>query len=238
MNTNNNTLAPTPSRLTPGDQGPQASESDDSARNCIDLFANQVFHGDCLQILRGLPDACADLVFTDPPYGIHYKDRQGCAIYNDDNTRWVFPAFAELYRLLKPNSYCVSFYAWSKAARFLSIWKECGFQPVGHFVWVKRYASCTRHAKMMHEQAYLLTKGNPQPPESPPDDVLPWKYTGNVLHPTQKPVTSLTPIIQAYSKPGGIVLDPFAGSGSTGIAARQCGRRFILIEKVDAYYRV
>ncbi|MBS0191573.1 MAG: site-specific DNA-methyltransferase [Phycisphaerales bacterium] len=50
-------------------------------------------------------------------------------------------------------------------------------------------------------------------------------------HPTQKPVESLTPLIEAYCPPGGIVLDPFAGSGTTALAARDAGRRFILIEK-------
>lgn len=90
---------------------------------------------------------------------------------------------------------------------------------------------------MKHEQAYLLAKGNPPLPASPPSDVLPWKYTGNCLHPTQKPVESLTPLIQAYSKPQEMVLDPFAGSGSTGIAAWQSGRRFMLIEKDLGYYQ-
>jgi site-specific DNA-methyltransferase (adenine-specific) len=242
---NNGATAPAVAspRLTPAEEGERAAwreENDyhpDPANNCLDLIANQVFHGDCLQVLRALPDACADLVLTDPPYITRYRSRDGRTIANDDNSHWLFPAFAELYRVLKPNSYCLSFYGWGKAHRFISAWRECGFQPVGHFVWVKRYASCVRHTKMKHEQAYLLAKGNPPQPKSPPDDVLPWRYTGNVLHPTQKSADSLMPIIQAYSKPGGIVLDPFAGSGSTGVAARRCGRRFILIEKVAAYYR-
>jgi site-specific DNA-methyltransferase (adenine-specific) len=168
---------------------------------------------------------------------VRYKDRSGRRIPNDDNRRWIFPAFAELYRVLKPDSYCISFYGWSKADRFLAVWRECGFYPVGHFVWIKDYASSVRHVRMKHEQAYLLAKGNPLPPASPPADVLPWTYTGNRLHPTQKPVASLTPLIQAFSRPGNLLIDPFAGSGSTGIAARKCGRRFILIEKDEAYFR-
>jgi site-specific DNA-methyltransferase (adenine-specific) len=67
--------------------------------------------------------------------------------------------------------------------------------------------------------------------------VLPWSYTGNRLHPTQKPVASLTPLLEAFSRTGDLVLDCFAGSGSTGVAARQCGRRFLLIEKDAAYCR-
>jgi site-specific DNA-methyltransferase (adenine-specific) len=197
---------------------------------------NRIFQGDCIEQLRRFRAESVDFVLTDPPYLVAYKDRTGRSIQNDDNSRWLFPAFAELYRVLKPNSYCVSFYGWSKAERFLSAWKECGFQPVGHFVWVKRYASCVRHSQMKHEQAYLLAKGNPPPPKNPPADVLPWQYTGNKLHPTQKPVMALTPLIEAYSPRQGVVLDPFAGSGSTGVAALHCRRRCLLIEKDPTHY--
>jgi site-specific DNA-methyltransferase (adenine-specific) len=200
-------------------------------------YANQIANGDCLQILRQLPAACVDFILTDPPYVTNYIDRSGRRIANDDNTRWIFPAFWELHRVFKPDSYAVSFYGLGKAERFLAVWRECGFPPVGHFVWVKRYSSLVGNVQMKHEQAYLLAKGNPPPPVSPPPDVLPWYYTGNRLHPTQKPVLSLTPLIEAFSRPGGLVLDPFAGSGTTGIGARQSRRRFLLIEKDPAYFR-
>ena len=65
--------------------------------------------------------------------------------------------------------------------------------------------------------------------------MLRWQYTGNTLHPTQKPVRSLKPVIEAFTRPGEIVLDPFCGSGSTLLAAKILGRRFIGIE-VDANY--
>ena len=198
---------------------------------------SRVILGDCLQELRKLPDASVDFILTDPPYLVRYRDSSGRSVANDDNTRWMFPAFSELYRVLKPDSYCVCFYGWSKADRFLSVWRECGFYPVGHFVWAKRYASCVRHSRMMHEQAYLLAKGNPLPPKHPPADVQPWKYTGNRLHPTQKPVDSLTPLIEAYSRPFDLVVDPFAGSASTGVAALSCRRRCLLIEKDAGYYQ-
>jgi site-specific DNA-methyltransferase (adenine-specific) len=90
---------------------------------------------------------------------------------------------------------------------------------------------------MRHEQAYLLAKGRPKPPGQPPVDVIEFPYSGNGLHPTQKPVTALTPLLMAYSEAGEIVLDPFAGSGSTGIAARETSRRFVLIEKDPSYAR-
>jgi site-specific DNA-methyltransferase (adenine-specific) len=220
--------------LTPAEAGARAAWADAQPKT---VPVNQVIHGDCQQVLRLLPEACVDMVLTDPPYLVRYTDRAGRQVPNDDNTHWMFPAFSELYRVMKPNSYCVSFYGWGKADRFLNVWRECGFQAVGHFVWVKRYASCMRHTRMKHEQAYLLTKGNPVMPKDPPSDVLDWAYTGNRLHPTQKPVSGLVPLIRAYSKPGDLVADPFAGSGSTGVAARNCGRRYLLIEKDAGYHR-
>jgi site-specific DNA-methyltransferase (adenine-specific) len=201
------------------------------------LPVNEVILGDCQQVLRRLPDASVDMVLTDPPYLVRYIDRSGRSIANDDNGRWIFPAFAEIYRVMKPDTYCVSFYGWSKLSRFLTAWREIGFRPFGHFVWVKRYASCTRHVQMKHEQAYLLAKGNPALPKNPPSDVLEWNYTGNRLHPTQKPVSSLVPLIRAFAPQNGIILDPFAGSGSTGVAAMQCNRRYLLIEQDAAYHR-
>jgi DNA modification methylase len=60
--------------------------------------------------------------------------------------------------------------------------------------------------------------------------VLEWKYSGNNLHPTQKPLCILTPLIRRFSHPGDLVLDPFCGSGSTLLAAKLQGRRFLGIE--------
>jgi site-specific DNA-methyltransferase (adenine-specific) len=65
--------------------------------------------------------------------------------------------------------------------------------------------------------------------------VLEWKYSGNRLHPTQKPLCVLTPLIQCFSRSGDVVLDPFCGSGSTLLAAKLQGRRFIGIE-LDRHY--
>lgn len=198
-------------------------------------FLGRVTQGDCIHVLRRLPDACVDFVLTDPPYLVRYRDRDGRHVPNDDHARWLYPAFAEVARVLRPGRWCVSFYGWGQAEKFLTVWKALGLQPLGHFVFLKPYASRSAYTRMHYEQAYLLARGRPAPPADPPADVIRFEYTGNRLHPTQKPVTALRPLIAAYTRPGELVLDPFAGSGSTGEAARQLGRRFILVE-LDARY--
>ena len=193
-------------------------------------YANRVVHGDCTQAMQNMPTASVDLIVTDPPYLVNYRSRDGRTLAGDRNDVWLKPASQEMYRVLKDDRFAVSFYGYHQADKFLTAWKEAGFRPVGHFTFVKDYSSRTGHTRAHHENAYLLAKGNPARPENAPRDVLDWKYTGNHLHPTQKPVSALAPLIEAYSKPGDVVLDPFAGSGTTGVAAQELGRNYVLIE--------
>jgi site-specific DNA-methyltransferase (adenine-specific) len=194
------------------------------------LFANKVIQGDCITVMRSLPNASVDLVLTDPPYLVNYIARDGRRCANDHDGRWLAPAFRELHRVLKPDRLCVSFYGWPWIERFMAAWKQCGFRPVSHLVWTKTHCSRQGYTQSHHEAAYLLAKGRPPKPAHPPKDVLPWEYTQNIHHPNEKPVSGLVPLIDAFSQPGDIVLDPFAGSGSTGLAACARQRRFILIE--------
>jgi site-specific DNA-methyltransferase (adenine-specific) len=119
----------------------------------------------------------------------------------------------------------------------MSAWKRVGFRPVSHLICLKEYSSRIGYTRGFHEVLYLLAKGRPPLPTDPFPDVLKWHYTRNVLHPTQKPVEVIQTLIEAFSKPGDIVLDSFAGSGTTAIAARNCGRKFILIEKVWQHWK-
>lgn len=190
----------------------------------------KVLHGDCVHVMRDLATSSVDFVLTDPPYGVRYRSRTGQSIANDDQLTWLYPAFAEVYRVLKPGCLCFSFYGWNAADQFLTVWKALGFRVVGHAVFAKRYAASRQFFQHRHEQGYLLAKGSVMLPENPLSDILPWAYTGNRLHPTQKPVRPLQSLVEAFCKPGGIVLDPFCGSGSTLLAAKLAHRRSIGIE--------
>lgn len=203
-------------------------------------FAAQplLMQGDCTALLRDVATASIDLVVTDPPYVCRYRERSGRIVANDHQADWIAPAFRELYRVLKPDTFCVSFYGWPHIEKFMCAWKEAGFTPVSHLVWLKDYASLRGYTAARHEQAFLLAKGRPPRPLAPFEDVQPWTYTGNVLHPTQKAVGVIRPLIEAFSAPGAVVLDPFLGSGTTGVAAIAAGRRFVGIELDPDHFAV
>src|SRR5665213_663523 len=124
-----------------------------------DQLLNTVRHGDCLDIMSRMQSNAVDFILTDPPYVTHYRARDGRQVSNDDNDRWLKPAFAQMYRVLKDRSFCVSFYGWNCADLFISAWRAAGFGIVGHIVFRKKYASSTRFLAYHHEQAYLLAKG-------------------------------------------------------------------------------
>ena len=109
---------------------------------------------------------------------------------------------------------------------------------VGHFVFPKRYTSTTGYVRYQHECAHLLVKGCPWARADTIGDVIDWTYSGNKLHPTQKPIQVLLPLIETFSPPGGLVLDPFAGSGSSLVAARMLGRSYLGIELDAGYHAI
>jgi DNA modification methylase len=199
---------------------------------------NTIINGDCLKVLPELPARSVDFCLTDPPYLINYQARDGRTVPNDDNADWLQPAFAEIYRVLARHSYCVSFYGWAKADLFLASYRAAGFRVVGHLAFPKRYTSRCGYLRGQHECAHLLAKGYPAKPEYVIGDVLDWTYSGNKLHPTQKPLSVLLPLIETFSKPGSVVLDAFTGSGSTLVAAKSLGRNYIGIELDEKYHAI
>lgn len=196
---------------------------------------NSILNADCLTALPQLAAESVQFILTDPPYITRYKSRDGRTVPNDDNAAWLKPAFAEMHRVLAPDSFAVSFYGWPQADRFICAYRDAGFRVVGHFVFPKRYTSSSRFVRYQHECAHLLAKGSPKQPAYAIGDVIDWTYSGNKLHPTQKPLSVLLPLVEAFSPAQGTVLDPFAGSGSSLLAAKTLGRDYIGIE-LDAKY--
>lgn len=199
---------------------------------------NQIHCGESAHILSTFDQDTVDLVITDPPYLCGYTDRSGRTVANDTNADAVLNVFDQIYRVMKPNSYCISFYGWNAIDQFSKKWTDLGFKIVSHITWAKRYASSVKYTKHQSESAFVLVKGNPKKPTYPINNVQMWQYTGNKLHPTEKAISIIKPLIQSFSKAGDVVLDPFAGSGSTVVSAALNQRHYIGIELEQKYCEI
>jgi adenine-specific DNA-methyltransferase len=122
---------------------------------------NAVVQGDCLEVLRRMPAGSADFVLTDPPYLVRYRSRDGRRIQNDADGSWLLPAFREIFRVLRRDSFCISFYGWSQADKFIAAWRRAGFHLAGHLTFPKSYrrlsGSCgttTRRLFARQRQSY------------------------------------------------------------------------------------
>lgn len=194
------------------------------------MQTNTILCGDAAAILQTMPAQSVDLVVTDPPYLVNYRDRTGRSLRNDDNADGVLPVFAPMARVMKPDSYAVCFSGWSALPQCGAAWEAAGLRIVSEIVWQKGYVSRRGYTAYSHESAYVLAKGNPARPVKPLPSVMDWVYSGNRRHPTEKAVEVIAPLIRCFSKPGDLVCDPFSGSGSTAVAAALCGRAYLGID--------
>jgi site-specific DNA-methyltransferase (adenine-specific) len=194
-----------------------------------------IYCGDCRDVLPTLPKV--DLVLTDPPYGVDWQSNRRAIkhqmIANDGSLEWLEAVFVGIYRAMRDDSLCISFYGWPDAEMFLIAWKAAGFKPKSHIVWVKNNMGLGWFTRGQHEQAYILTKGCPVKPKLAISDVIFCDGTGNALHPTQKPTRLISTLIKPFAAE--LILDPFMGSGTTLVAAKQLGRRAIGIELEKRY---
>lgn len=220
--------------------------------------------GDCLEIMGSFPSESIDLGLTDPPYQIGYidmiaqqsykargLDKKVKPIKNDtkDAIDWdVF--FDELYRLLKPKKMLYMCCRLDMIVEMGYFIKRSKFEYAHDFVWHKGDMGYGNLNIMgtTHELVIGLSKGKPE--KSRPiyvDGVLkkrtPAFYVGKLSkseyygHPTQKPVGMMAYIIQNRTDEGDIVLDAFAGVGSTLVASKLLNRNYVGVELDEEHYK-
>ena len=201
-----------------------------------------LYHGNCLEILPTLDTV--DHVITDPPFSdmTHSRARSNRGHGNDPITAIDFTAIDFLLRGLKCARWFVAFMDWRHIAQLDKCCPE-RWEFVRFGVWVKTnpmpQLTSDRPANGWDGIVYLHNRDSKKRWNGGGDH---GNWIGPVvtdgLHPTGKPLGALTRIVMKHSDPGELILDPFAGSGTTAVAAKRLGRRCILIEQHEQYCEV
>jgi len=194
---------------------------------------------DAVAWLRSLPAECAHLLITDPPYESLEKHRAvgtttRLKVSAASSNPWfrIFPntrfpeLFSEVYRVLKRGSH---FYLMSdpETAFIVKPMAEAaGFKFWKPLVWDKCTIGMGYHYRARYEFILFFEKGKRRLTDLGTPDVLEAPRVRNG-YPTEKPVSLIETLITQSSAPGELVLDPFMGSGSTGVAALKHDRRFL-----------
>jgi site-specific DNA-methyltransferase (adenine-specific) len=191
--------------------------------------------GDCLELMKELPDGCVDAVVTDPPYGICESNEKnatrGClaattdfGTYEWDKQKVSDNYIVELTRISKNQVV----FGGNYYGRILGdtscyiVWdKDNGFSDFAdcELAWTS-FKKATRKIRYRW-QGFLQERMGAK------REIR--------VHPTQKPVGVMAWIIENYTRPSDIILDPFIGSGTTAVAAIRTGRQFIGFE-IDPHY--
>lgn len=201
---------------------------------------SRLYLGDCLDTLELLPDNSVDLILTDPPYGINYRSRSRSlpmtTVDNDDQRAYALldQALEIAWYKLKPDRHVYIFTNWQAFEAMAPIVRKY-FTLKGAMAWVKN--TWTRgdlkgNYGYQYEMILFAHKGRRWLFGKRSGDVLQFdKVPSNLMqHPTQKPVELLKYLIEKSTLPDELVLDPFMGSGSTCVAAKACGRRYVGID--------
>lgn len=217
-----------------------------------------LYHGDCLSVIPDLPRLSVGAVFTDPPFSSGARTDAGKAMRGSmlRATKWDAEWFSHdnmathgflfLMRLLAVELLAVG--ARNATAHFFIDWRmypnlygaveSAGWQVKNLVVWDKGSFGMGTNYRNQHELVIYAEKGSPEFQNHGTGNVLTAKRPGTENHPTEKPVSLVEEMLTASSAPDALVLDPFAGSGSTLVAAKNLGRRAIGIELDERYCEI
>lgn len=195
------------------------------------LNLNKIICGDCEMVMQEFPDKCIDLILTDPPYGINLKYDK----YVDTEINWyslmsrMLPQINRVSRMAIMPSCQIKRLKWIYD-NFPPDWLICWYKgSPGHTAYIgfndwepHLVYGRTKNRLYMHD--FFQTKSSPK--------------RNTFGHPCPKPIEWATWIIERATDEGQIVLDPFVGSGTTCVAAKQLNRNYIGIDISEEYCRI
>ena len=216
-----------------------------------------LYFGDCLDIMKDIPDNSIDLIATDPPYKVTSRGSSGdtggmlTGKVNMDgkvfkhNSIKIEDWIGEVYRVLKESSHCYIMTNQKNLQNYLNVISKSGLKIFRTLIWNKGNKITNMFYMSQVEFIIFCRKGKAKRINDCGTSELlniPNKKTkdseGKNIHDTEKPVELMKILIENSTKPKDMVFDPFMGSGSTCVAARLAGRKCIGIEKDDKYFKI
>jgi len=219
--------------------------------NFPDDYLNKIICGDCLKVMKKMPDECIDLCIADPPFNVgkdygNFDDKKSEIKY----WTWLEKRITEIFRLLGENSRFYIFHTDKNIFTLKPICEKIGFKFHQTLIWygpnlVGSGGRISRDWSCMHENILLFHKGKRTPMLSSHKTncfsvqvhVRPQSnFKGGRDHVAQKPYGLLTSIVSR--SPGEVILFPFLGSGIDTRAAKDLHRNFIGIEINPKYCKI
>ena len=202
-------------------------------------------HGDCLDFLKTLPSGSVDAVVTDPPYGIGFVYGEEREIASDPQAYGAFllPVINECRRIAKPGAF---FGVWQAALNARHFWTWFG-DDIHIYASAKNFVQLRKTPINYGYDPVVMwyQPGSPRRPEKPRRSIdFHVANTAAIVsdttriekgHPCPRPLDTVAEVVANFTLEGGTILDPFMGSGTTGVACMQTGRKFIGCE-IDAGY--
>ncbi len=213
------------------------------------LPINQIICGDCLEVMKGWPDNCVNLIVSDPPYGsggrdgaVHLSNSgfEGNRV-STDTLIWFTRMYAHQFnRITNPKSHCYMFSDWRKHLIVKIAFESVGWECRSLIVWNKKNGM-GEYWRSCHEFILFFTKSSPRKLQHGSCfNVLNHKPIRgkNKMHPVEKPVSLLLDLISASTEPKELVFDAFCGSASLPEAAKLLGRNYIGIDISSDYVKI
>ena len=176
--------------------------------------------GDCLEVMKSIPDKSVDAVITDPPYGC------GKADWDDSfPTAWYSEArrIANMVVIITGSSGLADSIPLVNGdfVDVISAWNKNGMtrSPIGYGNWLAAVVACSKPRMGQNILQFTVSGIKPE-------------------HPSPKPIEYMSKLIERCTDEGMTILDPFMGSGTTGVACVQTGRNFIGIEICEDYFKI
>ena len=210
-----------------------------------DDFINKIICGDCLKVMKDIPDNSIDLVLTDPPYFLpasHYQTRkQFIRNFSDLGILEYFikDTFLQFNRITKESGIIYIFCdEQSYPLFYYHLYPFC--KSVRPLIWDKKTSINGYSWRHQHELIIFAEMPKSKPIPTGDGDIL--RYSAVKVdsreHPAEKPIDLNKTLIEKSSQENDIILDPFLGSGTTAVACKSLGRRYIGIEISPEYCEI